>query len=322
MDTITCTPPARRGTANFGWRKNVKEAFLRAVRAYTFNTPVKKGRHRAYLAALKLLRELPTDLFAKARDGRRFSVDLSTGMQTTVFFLGEYEQPITDIVERLIRENESKVFLDVGANFGWYTTLFRKHAGDDGEVHSFEPVPSIYQNLLRNYELMGSPPNVHLNNLALGEREEVLTINLFEGLPTGHASLSTQGRSDAIPFKCRVVTLDSYLEENKIGDVDFVKVDIEGAELGFLRGAERLFAQPRPPIWLMEMALNQTRNFGYVPDDLIRFMSERREYDFFRIDELNGRLDKIDGFDRGDIGANVICIPSEKGRHRGRQAGE
>ena len=69
-----------------------------------------------------------------------------------------------------------------------------------------------------------------INNLALGDDEGTVSINVFDDLPTGHASLSSQGRSDAAVFECRMVTLDSYLEEHDVGPVNFVKVDIEGAE--------------------------------------------------------------------------------------------
>jgi hypothetical protein len=91
--------------------------------------------------------------------------------------------------------------------------------------------------------------------------------------------------------------------------VNFVKVDIEGAEMMFLKGAEKLFAQKRPPIWLMEMALQQTSNFGYLPNDLIQFMGQRADYDFFKVDEPNTKLVRIEGFEAGDIGANVIAFP-------------
>jgi FkbM family methyltransferase len=206
------------------------------------------------------------------------------------------------------------VFIDAGANFGWYTTLFAKYAGSEGEVHSFEPVPTTFANLERNFELMGSPENVQINNLALGDEEKELTINVFKGLPTGHASLSTQDRDDAIPFKCRMIRLDSYLEENNVNQVDFVKVDVEGAELGLLKGAERLFKQKRPPTILMEMALNQTKNFGYSPNDLIVFLRERGDYVFYKIDEIKAELIEIGGFAPDDIGANVICIPKGSDR--------
>lgn len=292
------------------FRAYAELGLLKGTRLYTFNTPVAKGKYRMFLVALNLCRKLPDGLLATTKDGRTFSVDLSTGMQTTVFFLGEYEKAITDIVERLIREGGCKTFLDVGANFGWYATLFYKYAGRNGAVHAFEPVPHSYNELRRNYELMGSPENVKINDLALGDEEKHITINLFKELSTGHASLSTQGRDDTIAFDCRMTTLDLYIAENNAPDFDFIKVDIEGSELGFLKGAERLFRQNALPIILMEMALNQTKNFGYLPNDLIEFILARADYDFYKIDELGGKLIKIDGFEPDDIGANVICLPA------------
>lgn len=283
------------------------ELLLRIFRLYTFNTLIAKGKHRAYLFIMKFCKDLPANLKVSTKDGRKLSVNLTTGMQTTVFFLGEYEKALTKIVVSLLEENN--ICLDVGANFGWYTTIFQKYCGKSGEVHSFEPVPATFQELERNFELMGKPTNIFINNLALGEKADELTINLFEGLSTGHASMSNQGREDAISFKCKVVTLNSYLEEKNVGDVNFVKVDIEGAEMMFLKGAENLFKQEVPPIFLMEMAMQQTKNFGYLPNDLIKYISERADYEFFRVEEINTKLIKIEGFEKDDIGANVFCIP-------------
>jgi FkbM family methyltransferase len=288
-------------------RETIDKILLKAVRTYTYNTPIPRGKHRAYLLALKFCKTLPDKMVAETKDGRKFSVHLKTGMQTTVYFLGEYEKALTEIVKVLLREGD--VCLDVGANFGWYSTLFYKYCGETAEIHAFEPMPPTFKELEQNYNLMGNPANVFINNLALGEKPDELTINLFEGLSTGHASFSSQGRDDAISFKCEVVTLDSYLQEKNVGDVNFVKVDIEGAEMMFLKGAQKLFEQKTPPIWLMEMALQQTKNFGYLPNDLINFMREKVVYDFYKVDEINMKLIKIDGFEKDDIGANVICFP-------------
>ncbi len=52
-----------------------------------------------------------------------------------------------------------------------------------------------------------------------------------------------------------------------------------------LKGAREVFKQSRPPILEIEMALETTRGFGYLPDDLIEFISGQRDYDFYRIDE-------------------------------------
>jgi len=288
-------------------REAIDRILLKTVRAYTYNTPIPRGKHRAYMIALKLCNSLPDKILAETKDGRKFSVHLKTGMQTTVYFLGEYEKVLTEIVKSLLRKGD--VCLDVGANFGWYSTLFHKYSGDSGEVHAFEPMPPTFEELSQNYVLMGNPSNVFINHLALGEKEDELTINLFEGLSTGHASLSDQGRQDAISYKCKVITLDNYLKEKNVGDVNFIKVDIEGAEMMFLKGAGKLFKQTVPPIWLMEMALQQTKNFGYLPNDLINFMREKADYEFYKVDEINNKLIKIDGFEKDDIGANVICFP-------------
>lgn len=288
-------------------RETIERALLKAVRTYTYNTPIPRGKHRAYLLALKLCKNLPEQLTAETKDGRKFAVHLKTGMQTTVYFLGEYEKALTEIVKSLLREGDT--CLDVGANFGWYSTLFHKYCGASGQVHAFEPTPPTFAELEQNYELMGRPANVFINNLALGEKPDELTIKLFEGLPTGHASFSAQGRTDAVSYKCKIVTLDSYLEENRVGDVNFVKVDIEGSELMFLKGATKLFEQKIPPVWLMEMALQQTKNFGYKPNDLINFLRERADYDFYRVDEIKTKLIKFENFAENDIGANVICFP-------------
>jgi FkbM family methyltransferase len=288
-------------------RKKLEEKFLKIVKLYTFNTPIAKGKYRVYLTALKMCKHKPDAVVVSTQDGRKIFADLKTGMHTTVFFLGEYEKIITEIVIELLRNGD--VALDVGANFGWYTTVFQKYCGASGEVHAFEPVPPIFQDLERNYDLMQKPKNVFINNLALGDKPDEITINLFAGLSTGHSSLSAQGRDDCISYKTRLITLDSYLEENNVKPVNFVKVDIEGAELMFLKGAEKLFHQEIPPIWLMEMALNQSRHFGHLPNDLINFMRERAAYDFFVIDEITGILNEIESFAPDDIGANVICLP-------------
>ncbi len=53
------------------------------------------------------------------------------------------------------------------------------------------------------------------------------------------------------------------------------------------------------------------QNFGYFPNDLITFMKLRNDYRFYRIDEKQEMLIEIWGFAESDIGANVICLPSE-----------
>jgi FkbM family methyltransferase len=291
-------------------RQNIEEIFLRLIRLYTFNTPVKRGKYRLYQTALALCKERHEALPVRMPDGRRFLANLSDGMQETVYFLGEYERELSNITGRLIRKGH--VCLDIGANFGWYTSLMVLACGASGQVHAFEPLPASFAELEKTYKLLGSPSNVLLNNMALGDNRGTIELHLFDGLKSGHASIAPREDMHSAVFRCKMIPLDDYLEENSIVEVDFIKVDIEGAELMFLKGAERLFLQASPPIFMIEMALATSKYFGYVPNDLIEFLRTQCDYQFYAADEYRGTLRLIDRFADEDIGANVFCVPRQR----------
>ncbi len=288
-------------------RQRAEEVLLKAVRAYTFNIPIKKGTYRLFTRAMKVCRYPHVSLFVPTIDGRSLSVDLTSGMENTVFFHGRYEPVLTEIVKSLISPGE--VCIDAGANFGWYTTLLANLVGESGSVHAFEPIPRMFDQLKINRDLLSKKEHVFINKAALGDAIGTVTINLFAGQSTGHASVSAMGRTDLESFDCEMITLDSYLHSRSLDNVDFVKVDIEGSELMFLKGADRLFEQQTQPIILMEMARELTKHFGYLPNDLLAFLTSKADYLFYAVDENRGRVRLIDSFDPADIGANVFCLP-------------
>jgi FkbM family methyltransferase len=289
------------------FRQKAEEGWLRLIRAYTYNTPINKGKYRIYQAAMNLCRYSHTALPATTKDGRKLIADLSSGNEDTVFFHGEYEHVLTRIAAELIRPGD--VCIDAGANFGWYTTLFSRNVGNSGSVHAFEPVPRMFRSLEENCGLLDNGENVFINRAALCDKSGTVTMNLFRDEPTGHASMASKGKIDVETFDCPMITLDDYLSDNRIGAVNFVKADIEGGELMFLQGARRLFTQDMPPIFLMEMALEATRHFGYKPNDLLAFIGGEADYLFYSVDEIRGRVKQITSFGENDLGANVFCIP-------------
>lgn len=279
------------------------------VRLYTFNSPIKRGRHRLSNLAFQLSPTLPGELVVKTIDGRELFLDSKNDSYKYVYFLGEYESVISNIFRRLI--NAGDICLDIGANIGWYTTLFQKLVGSSGKVHAFEPVPHLFKDLERNVKLNAPPDNVKLNNFALGNEEKNVNMHVFTDLPDGHSSISAFASSIFETFTTRMKTLDSYISDHKINHVGVVKVDVEGAELLVLQGASKIFEQERPPILEIEMALATSKGFGYIPNDLIEFIRSKAEYDFYAIDETQFTLQKIDGFEPDDIGANVLCLPKD-----------
>jgi FkbM family methyltransferase len=289
-------------------RARVRRRGVQLLRRYTFHSPVRRGKLRLAQFGMRFADDVPGEHLVPTTDGRRLHADLSTGMSDLIYFLGEYERAVTRVVRSVVRPGD--VCLDIGANMGWYTTLLHSLVGPGGAVHAFEPVPRIFAALARNVALLDRPTNVHLRNVALGDSPGTVPIHLFAGLPDGHASLSDMDRDDHQTVDVDLITLDSYLEDEDVGPVDVVKMDIEGAELLFLRGAERLFAQDVPPTWMIEMALGTTTGFGYRPDELVQFLRARAEYDLYAVDDLTDRLHPIEGFAADDIGANVLCVPA------------
>lgn len=295
-------------------RKSIERTFLNLVRLYTFNTPIGKGKYRLYQTALALCRFPPDNILAKTTDGRLLQVDLTGKMHETVFFVGEYERAVTQMLSSVIKPGD--VCFDVGANFGWYTTLFYQlsrvngSVGKTGTIHAFEPLPEVFRELRQNWILAGSPENVYLNNLAVGDENRVVNLHRFTDLPSGHTSLADMGKSDFQSFQVQMITLDSYLIEKQISNVNFIKVDIEGAELMFLRGASKLFKQDIPPVFMVEMAIATTSGFGYTPNDLIDFIGNAADYKFFWLDDERGTLRQFEKFAADDAGAHVLCVPA------------
>ncbi len=290
-------------------RETLERLFLKTVRLYTFNTPLPKGKYRLSETALRQCRAAPQKIITQSADGRNFEVDLTGGMHDGVFFFGEYEPAVSEVVSAIVRPGD--VCLDIGANFGWFTTLLARLTGAEqaASVHAFEPMPDVFDGLKINVRLNDLPENVFLNNLALGDEIKRVSLHRFADLPSGHSSLSDMGKEEFQTFDVPMTTLDSYLAEHKIENVDFIKLDIEGAEMMFLRGATKLFEQPIPPFIIAEMALGTTKGFGYLPNDLIEFIRRCADYRFYALDETKFVLEEIEGFTPEQIGANVLCVP-------------
>ena len=277
------------------------------TRLYTFYSPIRKGKNRIALASLNLEKEIPSRVLAKTKDGRLLKVNFDNHFAHFVYFLGEYETAITKLFQSLVEKGD--VCLDIGANAGWFTTLFQTLVGNKGQVHSFEPVKPTFELLKENVKLNNNHQVVRLNNFALGDSEKEISLHVPADKPDGHASVFDFGQTETESFSSKMVTLNKYLETVEVGDVDFVKMDIEGAELVMLKGASKLFEQKKPPIFEIEMALDTTKGFGYLPNDLIEFIRKQCDYDFYSIDDQSFKLKKIRGFSEDDPGANVLCVP-------------
>ncbi len=133
------------------------------------------------------------------------------------------------------------VFYDIGANVGFYS-LLASELILPGKVFAFEPSPENVQ-YLRSHLEINKITNVKILALALCDKQGQA---FFASEATGSMGhLATVGG-----FQVQTSTLDSLLQSREILPPDYIKMDIEGAELSALRGAQECFEKYHPVLFL------------------------------------------------------------------------
>jgi FkbM family methyltransferase len=142
-----------------------------------------------------------------------------------------------------------RTFIDIGAHVGTWTLRL---APAFERVICFEPDPRAYNALRKNVERAGLT-NVTIVPKAASDRTGKATINMYANPCTNSMLSSDQSGRHAEAFEAvevETVSLDDYCAEHEIHDVDFVKMDAEGAELVIVPGAIDTFWANRPDMWI------------------------------------------------------------------------
>ncbi|WP_033441165.1 FkbM family methyltransferase [Saccharothrix sp. NRRL B-16314] len=176
------------------------------------------------------------------------------------------------------------VCVDIGAALGLYTVSLSRLVGPHGTVHSVEPLVFAHPTLsylLRPREA----PNVVRHSVALGaaEGQDVMSVPVRHGTPVTGRSFLTSGAdglgsnaefADHLEVLVRTDTLDRFCAANAIDRLDFVKADVEGAELRVLQGGSETIERLRPKL-LLEIEERHVLRFGYRARDVQDWLAER-----------------------------------------------
>ena len=146
--------------------------------------------------------------------------------------------------------------LDVGANVGAYALLLGQWVGSTGAVFAFEPSPAAHDGLQRHVRLNALDAIVTPVRAAVGA--ERATARLVVAETPGESRFATATDHDATTVAVPVTTIDEFCAHERLTP-DFIKIDVEGAELDVLRGAREtirrtrgrlaLFVEMHPSIW-------------------------------------------------------------------------
>ena len=222
---------------------------------------------------------------------------------------GDFEQSEYAFVGRFLKQG--MVVLDIGANEGYYTLLASKCVGAQGRVIGFEPSPRERRSLRINLRV-NRCTNVRVERFALVAEEGEVDLHVVEKGETGCNSLRPPDVKGATrTVRVPLTTLDRYLRRHAIRRVDFVKMDIEGAELSALQGASSLLQTSPRPLLLIEISDLRTRPWGYSSREIARRLS----YEAFALYRpvRDGQLRMMDMDDVADgSDFNVIAVPQER----------
>ena len=143
---------------------------------------------------------------------------------------GGYDPEETNIVRRLVKPGFT--CLDIGANAGYYALLFAKLAGPKGRVYAFEPEKHNFEMCLQNIKNNGYE-NITAVNTAVSDEVGRIKLYLSEAGAVDHC-ISPDDKSRKWQ-EIDVTTIDGYLS-GKTQKVDYVKLDIQGADFKAVKG--------------------------------------------------------------------------------------
>lgn len=203
--------------------------------------------------------------------GLSFECDLKDSIAREVCFTGRYEPQDTALIQALLAQGMT--FVDVGANWGYYTLLAAHLVGDGGRVISLEPDPRLFPILMRNVEY-NRLENVKALQIAAADEAGVLILSGYneEDENRGLSRLVEQAEPSERAFQVQGRAIDEALDEHGIGEVHLLKMDIEGAEELALRGMTRGLSSHRFQRILLELHPAMLAERGIRTEDVLALM--------------------------------------------------
>jgi FkbM family methyltransferase len=192
-----------------------------------------------------------------------------------------FEYRTIDQMKSLVKEGFT--VLDIGANVGIYSIFLSKLVGESGKIYAFEPDPLTAAILKENLTL-NNCKNVIVSQIALSDSNSKVTLQKPDGVGDAFNYIQKLDSDDKNTVGITAIRLDDFLKQNNIPKVDFIKIDIEGAELLCLLGAEELLSSSSNPIVITECYEPFLQRFNHRISDLISFLA-KFEYELINYDD-------------------------------------
>lgn len=182
-------------------------------------------------------------------------VDLRSSVSRGIFIKGEFDPNVFGPIRTVLRPGDT--FLDIGANVGYYSMLALDMVGSSGRVHAFE-IDERPLRCLRKTKTTQKLDNFLINAVAIGDQTGKVKFHQDKD-DCGNSHLASDGKGREV----QMITLDEWFARTKPSKVRAIKMDIEGAEILALRGAQRFIEEHRP-LWVCEAWDSNSEKIGEV----------------------------------------------------------
>jgi FkbM family methyltransferase len=203
------------------------------------------------------------------------------------------------------------VFVDVGANDGYYTLFAAGRVGPAGRVLAVEPSTRERINLKRNIARNGLA-NITVVPVALGAACGTAELRLAQGAHSGHNTLGNfandgvqADRVEPVPVR----TLDDVVGEQKLDRIDVIKIDVEGAEASVIAGGTGVLGAMRPLI-ILEISDKALRGQGSDAQKLLATLRGELGYEIGVFSAETGRIERL--AEGRDLSPNVVAMPRDR----------
>jgi len=187
--------------------------------------------------------------------------DSSSGGLIIYKKLFDYEE-MQYLLSHLKKES---VFIDIGANIGDYSliasSIITKHT-----IHTFEPFASVLTRLKENIKL-NNIENIEVHDYVVSDKDGYEQFAFESESEVNHISYAKTNKS----LKMKCIKLDTFCKRKKLSKIDFLKIDVEGAEMKVLTGAMNLLRTHAVKIILMELNENN-QAFGTSNNEIVSYL--------------------------------------------------
>jgi FkbM family methyltransferase len=187
------------------------------------------------------------------------------------------------------------IFVDIGANIGFFSIQAAKLVGEQGKVLAFEPTPKTYNRLNENIDLNNFNNIITPFQIAIGNRKETLPMNIsgdqFDAWNTlGNPSVEGKFSQIQVPVETFAFILNQMTKTDKL-KLKLIKIDVEGFEIKVFNGIFPILKEIPGCYWMIEFNDENFIPNGYTGKELATELKQHG-FELFSIQD-DGSLNEM-----------------------------